>query len=235
VDGGLLDQDGGPNGTLMFGFPAPAVPAGFIFDLVTGYDVLGLVLPAGGGALATLGPGIPFADIVNLTNFGIVRPAGAGGVLTVTFEDTFAGPAPPVNAAFAIIALAENAAGLPILAGTDQLVSYQGFVNGVPIAPAIGPFGNPAVAAGGSAQYGVAGAALGAFGGPFAGPAPWILKGVLKVSLGAVNDEFILEDSAEVGIYGNSIPEPATWILLGMGVVGIAAVTRRRPTSGSLP
>ncbi|RZI84103.1 MAG: hypothetical protein EOP38_10240 [Rubrivivax sp.] len=204
-----LDTDGPNNNTITFNSAAGGA-AGFA---IPGYTVSGTVNLGAGGALGALG-----ASIVNLTKFTATRIAvpggGPAGPLVIEFGHDFAGPG---GAQFA----ADRIAGSTTHAGAVN-IQWQGFVNGVAIAPPAGPkvlaFGAPA----GGVNVDPVNGAHGVMGVPPPAGPPWRLKGALTVSLGAVGDVLALPNSAEVAV--GPIDEPSGQALLAVGVMLVIAV-----------
>jgi uncharacterized repeat protein (TIGR01451 family) len=155
----------------------------------------GKVTTAGGGALARIGGAA--ASVVNLTDFIAQGSPGTDrAALAISFKHTFAGPAfdPKLVAEDAINGTLTRGGDIKI---RDDHISWQGFVNDVPIGgphvamtpaegvlPPVAVMDNDAMAA------------------PEPGEAPnvWTLRGDLSITLGLAGTRFRLPTSAEVGI-----------------------------------
>jgi MYXO-CTERM domain-containing protein len=205
--GGVAIVDNGPMdsnpalGTIVFN-SAAAGGAGFV--VAQGYLVSGRVTTGGGGALAGLAN---IVNIVSLTDLDVMRPAGAaGGQLEISFSESFAAPAAPVDAADGYEGQFLNAGGT-IATG---FIALRGSVNGMRIGgvdvDVVVDVASPRNVKQSDLIRGVAG-----------GP-PWLLRGELSVLLGP-GDRLLLPNSAEVGI-----------ALFGLGALGVLSGRRRRRT-----
>jgi hypothetical protein len=197
---------------------APLAFAGV--DAGTGYAYDGVIKV---GAACAVGGGIVGFMMLDvcLTDFAVNRPLGAavGGNLTFTFSESFPGPLPAGAAADIIIG--SFTAGV----GAGDTLRWQGFANGVAIAPPPGAIVrvDPPLAF-----------APGLHGPLFIGATPaggaLVLSGSLTVNL-AVLDGVTLPNSAEVAF--EAIPEPCTFQFIGIGGLCLVGKWLRRRSLGA--
>ena len=180
------------------------------FKTATGDTVSGTVTLAGGGALNVSGA----ANIINLTNLVVGRPANAtGGLQSIVFQQTFANPAAPIFGAYSVFGNFANAGGT--VAGS--FASFTAFVNNRGLGMATNAIG-----------FGPSPTPIGGGAGPLVFPAavgpPWTLQGQVGVIVGAAGDTLNLPNSFEIGISDQPIfpiPEPSAIILFSMGITGV--------------
>ncbi len=236
ADGSFWDMDPTPN-AVHFDSTDPLQG----FTTTSGIDAKGDVLLLGpGGALAAI---LPTGPRLVLTNFVADRYQVLPNnpiSFHITFDHTFSTLIPGVFTAADIVqAFEDDGSGLaaffqgngaPLLAGEDQLLAWQGYVNSVPIPVPFGPtppIPNPPGLGNPYPLYGHGPSVMSLLPGALIQPT---LVGDLLFSLGGHRNQFILQNSAEVGI--DQIPEPSMATLLGVGMAGLAA-SRRRARSPS--
>ena len=242
LDNGPGDLDSTVN-RIVFDSLAPG-PNGFA--TLSGFDAMGTVELSGvAGALAGQ---LNSGQSLVLTNFVADMPASAGsGPFNIIFEHTF-GPAIPGGgtAADTLVAFANDGTGsapylpgssaVPLGAGEDLIVAWQGFVDNVaipnPTAPAPPLLNLPGL----NTPYQVFGHATTnpLFGGQLFTPT---LRGDLTFSLGGARNQFVLLTSAEVGLedLGDPPVVPAlpgvAGIALAVALVGAARMRLRAARS----
>jgi hypothetical protein len=211
TDNGAMDLD--PLAGVIRFNSAGAGAAGFAMP--GGYVASGSVKTGGGGALAGVAN---ITNIVNLTEFDVMRPAGAaGGQVSLSFVETFAGPPAPVDAADNIQGEFRNAAGTV----NTGFVNFRGSVNGDRIGLA---FAQTSVAVGSPTAFNQGPHVIR---GVRTGPA-WLLRGEVSFLLGPA-DRLALPNSAEVGIgRAAAVPEPSSLALVGVGILALLGKRRAR-------
>lgn len=214
------------------------------FTTITGFDAQGVVeLSNVAGALAGQ---LNSGQALVLTQFVADMPATAGpGVFNISFEHTF-GPAIPGGgtAADIVVAFANDGTGsppyltgggaIPLLAGEDVIVAWQGYVDNVPIPNPTAPLPPLFNVAGLNTAYQTHGHATTSplFGGVVFNP---ILRGDLSFFLGGSRNQFVLLTSAEVGLEDLGDPPSvpllpaAAGVALAAALLGIATARLRRP------
>lgn len=233
VDGYLIpdnltgDLDATVN-RIVFDSLAPA-PNGFVTS--SGFDAKGTVeLSNVAGALAGQ---LNSGQALVLTNFVADMPASASaGPFNIIFEHDF-GPNIPGGgtAADVIVAFSNDGTGsppyltgggaIPLAAGEDMIIAWQGFVDTVPIPNPTTPAPPLPNVAGLNTLYQTFGHATTSplFGGILFDP---VLRGDLTFFLGGPRNQFVLLTSAEVGLEDLGDP-PVVPVLPGLGLAALGA------------
>ena len=230
LDGGVGDLDFSTINRIQFDSLAP-FPDGF--TTFSGFDAKGVVeLSNVAGALAAQ---LNSGQALVLTNFVADMPASASpGTFQIVFEHNYNFTIPGGGtAADALVAFANDGTGwppygtgpgaIPLTAGEDVIVSWQGYVDNVPIpnpVPIPPIFNLPGL----NTPYTVLTHATNTplFGGIVFNA---ILTGDLIFFLGGSRNQFVLNTSAEVGL--EDLPNPALVPLLpaeGIAVLAAALV-----------
>jgi hypothetical protein len=204
-DGAVEDIDTAP-GAVEFNSLAP-FPVGF--TTISGFDAKGRVETTNvAGALAGQ---LNSGQALVLTQFVADMPASASaGAFKISFENTFGPPIPGGGtAADIIVAFANDGTGsppfltgagaVPLGAGEDIIVAWQGYVDNVAIPNPTTPLPPLLNVAGLNTAYQTHGHATitPLFGGLVFTP---VLRGELTFSLGGTRNQFVLLSSAEVGL-----------------------------------
>jgi hypothetical protein len=201
------------------------------FTTTSGFDAQGTVeLSNVAGALAGQ---LNSGQALVLTNFVADMPAsGSPGVFNIVFEHDF-GPNIPGGgtAADTIVAFAHDGTGsapylngggaIPLAAGEDVIVAWQGYVDNVAIPNPTTPAPPLMNVAGLNTPYQTFSHATTTplFGGIVFDP---VLRGDLAFFLGGPRNQFVLLTSAEVGLEDLGDP-PVVPLLPGVGVAALAA------------
>jgi hypothetical protein len=243
IDGFAINDNGANdlnNAADVIDFNSLDMQEGFQNKVKSGYNVTGEVVA-------------DFANHKLSISFIADRPAGAaGGQLTIGMSaDGFMG-GPKIEAFDTTNAHVSNGTGAApydtnqqtakaVPQGTDKLVSWQGFVNGMaignPVGPAV-PLGNPAFPAmtAVSAPYPGDDKSRQVGHGPamFANLANVTLSAELVITLGADRDQFSYFPAGGVSydVLAAGVPEPSTLTLvtIGAGFVFLSHALRRLKT-----
>ena len=191
---------------------------------MAGYQMSGTIdLLTGAGQSALIGS--PTAN-VRMTNFVATAVGTPPNPMFLKFQHQFTGSFPTLVAGDSLDARASHATGAPVAGGVDNILDWQGYVDGdsiFPLAPGVPPFPNPALPASSPPlPYTVVTHGASMMPNSYTNPT---IGAYLTFQLGANGNQMQLPSSAEVGFV--AVPEPSTFALAGIGAVGVFAMYRR--------